>query len=141
MPNSSVKDVMLADPPCIAPHAPVRAAAKMMCALNASFLVVRADAGDALGLITDRDLTLLTASGRDPAVTRVCEAMSPHVVFCRDSDDVEDAAWLMERHEARRLIVLDGERRVVGVLSVDDLARGMTPRLAGAVLRHTTSLV
>jgi CBS domain-containing protein len=141
MSNTCVKDAMLTDPPCVAPYESVRAAAQLMCLRNASFLVVSGDGAEALGLLTDRDITTLTAAGRDPDETRVREAMSPHAVFCRDCDDLEDAAWLMERHEARRLIVLDGERHVVGVLSVDDIAHGMRTRLAGAVLRHTTSVV
>jgi CBS domain-containing protein len=130
---------MLADPPCIAPEASVRAAAERMCALNAPYLVVHAPGADPVGLLTDRDLTALTAAGGDPDETCVAEIVSPRIIFVRDSDDLEDAAWLMERHAARRLIVLDAGRRVVGVLSVDDIARGMTGRLAGDVLRHTHS--
>jgi CBS domain-containing protein len=141
MPNTSVKDSMLSDPPCIAPDETVRVAAERMCALNAAFLVVHEHGSDPIGLVTDRDVTTLTAAGGDPATTPVRAAMSPHVVFCRDSDDLEDAAWLMERHEARRLVVLDGERRIVGVLSVDDIARGVATRLAGHVLRHTSGTI
>ncbi|HEX9100699.1 MAG TPA: CBS domain-containing protein [Polyangia bacterium] len=130
---------MLADPPSVAPHETVRAAAERMCALNASFLVVHDDGGDPIGLVTDRDITMLTAAGRDAATTAVRDAMTPQVVFCRASDDVEDAVWLMERHEVRRVLVLDDGRRVVGVLSVDDVARALSTQLAGSVLRHTSA--
>jgi CBS domain-containing protein len=138
MPDLSVKHAMLSDPPSVSAHETVRAAAERMCALNAGFLVVHNAGAGPVGLITDRDITILTAAGRDAASTVVRDAMTPHVVFCRESDDLEDAAWLMERHEVRRLIVLDGRRRVVGVLSVDDVARAMSTRLAGTVLCHTT---
>ncbi len=135
----SVQQAMLADPPTIAPHETVRTAAERMCASHAGFLVVRDDASEPIGLFTDRDITALTAAGRDAATTPVGEAMTPQLVFCRPSDDVEDAVWLMERHELRRLVVLDESRRVVGVISVDDVARAMSMRLAGSVLRHTSA--
>lgn len=137
MPDVTVKQAMLADPPCVPPCASVRAAAERMCAHHAGFLVVRDEGADPIGLITDRDITVLVAADRDAATTVVRDAMTPHVVFCRDSDDLEDAAWLMERHEVRRLIVLDQHRCVVGVLSVDDVARALSTRLAGTVLCHT----
>jgi Mg/Co/Ni transporter MgtE len=89
--------------------------------------------------VTDRELTSALASRRDPETTPVREVMAPAAVYCRDSDDLEDAAWLMERHQARRLIVLDRERHLAGVISVDDIARCETSRLAGDVLRHTSS--
>ncbi len=130
---------MLSDPPTVAPHETVRTAAERMCAGNTGFLVVRDDGVDPIGLFTDRDVTALTAAGRDAATTPVRDAMTAQVVFCRPGDDVEDAVWLMERHELRRLVVLDEHRRVVGVISVDDVARAMSTQLAGSVLRHTTA--
>ena len=139
MAQLSVEQTMLSDPPTVAPHETVRTAAERMCAVNAGFLVVRDDGVDPIGLITDRDITALTAAGRDAATTPVRDAMTPQLVFCRPHDDVEDAVWLMERHELRRLVVLDEHRRVVGVISVDDVARAMSTQLAGSVLRHTAA--
>ena len=134
-----VEQAMLADPPSIAPHESVRAAAERMCALNSGFLVVHGEGDDPIGLVTDREFTTLTAAGRDAATTIVRDVMTPQAVFCRASDDVEDAVWLMERHEVRRVVVLGEDRRVVGVLSVDDVARALSTQLAGSVLRHTTA--
>ena len=128
---------MTAAPPSIGPCASVRTAAERMCALNTGFLVVHDDDSGPIGLVTDRDLTALTAAGGDPTTTTVRNVMTPQTVFCHTSDDVEDAVWLMERHELRRLVVVDDKRRVVGVLSVDDVARAISTRLAGSVLRHT----
>ncbi len=139
MAQLSVQQAMLSDPPTVAPSQTVRAAAQHMCALNAGFLVVRDDGAEPIGLITDREITALTAAGRDAATTSVCEVMTPQAVFCHPADDVEDAVWLMERHEVRRLVVLDDARRVVGVLSVDDVARTLSTQLAGSVLRHTAA--
>ena len=141
MAQLSVEQAMLADPPSVASHASVRAAAERMCALNVGFLVVHDEGANPIGLVTDRDITMLTAAGRDAATTAVRDVMTPQAVFCRASDDVEDAVWLMERHEVRRVVVLDDGRRVVGVLSVDDVARALSTQLAGSVLRHTNALM
>lgn len=137
MPELHVEHAMTAAPPSINLRASVRTAAERMCALNTTFLVAHDGDSASVGLVTDRDLTGLIATGRDPTTTTVGEVMTPQTVFCHTSDDVEDAVWLMERHELRRLVVVDDDRRVVGVLSVDDVARALSTRLAGSVLRHT----
>jgi CBS domain-containing protein len=114
-----------------------------MRGLNIGFLVVYEAPAGAIGVITDRDITVRgTASGRDPTTTEVREAMTTNVVTCYDDEVLEDAAWLMERHAVRRLVVLDRARQVVGIVSVDDLARALgSERLAGEVLRETSEPV
>jgi CBS domain-containing protein len=64
--------------------------------------------------------------------------MTPDVVTCFDDQDVREAAGLMEEHHVRRLVVLSRDRRLVGLLSLDDLA--VEPggeRLAGEALAQT----
>jgi CBS domain-containing protein len=139
MPDLSVKHAMLRNPPAIAANDTMREAAERMNELQAPLLVVRDGGAAPLGIVTDRDMTQLVASGRDPARTCVRDAMT-EAVCCHERDDLEDAAWLMERHGVRRLVVVDDRRALVGVVSVDDVARVFTTRLAGDVLRHTPSL-
>jgi predicted transcriptional regulator len=137
MPDLSVKHAMSTEPPTIAPTETVRVAAGRLCAPGVACLVVHDGGSEPLGLVTDRDITALIAAGKDAATTAVRDAMTARVVSCRESDDVEDAVWLMERNDVRRVIVLDEARHVVGVLSVDDVARALSTRLAGSVLCHT----
>ena len=63
-----------------------------------------------------------TAEGRDPSGTRVQDVMTPEVVYCFEDDLVGEAARKMEEHQIRRLVVLDGSKRLVGIVSLGDLA-------------------
>lgn len=93
-----------------------------------------------VGVITDRDITVRsTAKGLDPKTTRACEVMTPQVLYCFDDQPVDDAAQLMERRAVRRLIVLNRKKRMVGVISLDDLVTlsGQEKR-AREVLEHVT---
>ncbi|MDO1559990.1 CBS domain-containing protein [Brevundimonas sp. 2R-24] len=81
------------------------------------------DNGQMIGIITDRDVTLrVTAAGGDPDAVRAREFMSTRLVTCSPEDRVEDAAGLMQRHQIRRLPVLDDQDALVGMLSLGDLA-------------------
>jgi CBS domain-containing protein len=74
-------------------------------------------------MITDRDITIRsTAGARDPRKATVREAMTPEVVYVFDDQDVAEAAQLMEEKQIRRLVVLDREKRLVGIVSLGDLA-------------------
>lgn len=97
-------------------------AARAMRSLGIGALPVRE--GDRLvGMLTDRDIvTRATAEGFDPRTTPVRAAMTPQVVTCYDHEPLEAAARLMEGRCVRRLMVLDEEKNLVGVLSADDLA-------------------
>jgi len=75
------------------------------------------------GILTDRDIILrVVATGRDPQTTPVREVMTADVVSCCEDQEVETAARLMAQHQIRRLPVLDREQRLVGILSLGDLA-------------------
>jgi CBS domain-containing protein len=141
MPDTPLKNVMTPDPVWISPHEMLRTAAQRMKALNIGFLVVYDVPTGVVGVITDRDITVrAVAEGLDPASTQVREAMTTHVASCYDDDDLEDAAWLMERKAVRRLVVLNRAHELVGVLSLDDVARALgAERLAGHVLHHTST--
>lgn len=89
-----------------------------------------------VGMITDRDLALrVLAEKRDPQTTRADDVMSPGVVWCQTEEDVEDAIHLMDQKKIRRLPVLDGKKRLVGMLSLGDVAHGTALQLAGELAR------
>ncbi len=76
-----------------------------------------------VGVITDRDIVIrVIAAGMDPRITPVKEAMTPELACCEEYDSIEDAARIMEDRQVRRLLVMDSADRVVGILSVSDLA-------------------
>jgi len=80
--------------------------------------------GDAMvGVVTDRDITVRgVASGMVPQEARVSTVMTADVRWCSESDSVQQAMDLMGEAQVRRLAVLDDNRKIVGVVSLGDLA-------------------
>jgi CBS domain-containing protein len=87
-------------------------------------------------MVTDRDVALrVAAEGRNPTQTRVREVMTLDVRYVFEDEDLHRAAEVMAGQRVRRLPVLNRERRLVGIVSVGDLAaEGRAPRLAGRAL-------
>jgi CBS domain-containing protein len=76
-----------------------------------------------VGMVTDRDITIRsTSEGLDPWTTPVRDAMTREVIFCFEDQDVAEAARLMKEMQVRRLAVLNREKRLVGIVSLADLA-------------------
>ncbi len=136
-----VRDAMTPRAETVGPEETIQAAAAKMKALNVGALPVKDD-DHLVGMLTDRDLAVrAVATGRDPARTRVREAMTPQVVWCFEDQDTLEAARIMEDKAIRRVMVLDRQERLVGLLSVDDLAAGARQeRLAGEVLDSAVAL-
>ena len=130
-----LKEIMTPGVEVIAPEATIQEAAEKMRHLDIGPLPV-CDGDRLVGLLTDRDITVrAVAEGRNPATTQVREVMTPEVVYGFDDQDSQDAARLMEQYQIRRLPVLNHAKRLVGIVSLGDLAvhAGGQP-LAGEVL-------
>lgn len=118
-----VKECMSAKIETVAPEAPLQECAQKMRDLDIGSLAVWED-GKLAGIVTDRDICCrAVAEGRDIAATFARDVMSEDVACCFDDYDYEVAAHLMESKHLRRLAVMDRENRMVGILTVDDLAR------------------
>jgi len=129
-----VRDVMTSGAKWIAPTASIADAAKMMRELDIGSVPV--EQGDQLaGMLTDRDITCrVIAQGRDPKATKVGDVMSKNIISCADAETIENAAKLMEKNQIRRLPVLDAQRKLVGMVTVGDIAERSTRTLAGEVM-------
>jgi CBS domain-containing protein len=118
----TVQEIMTRQVEVVRPDAPIREAAEKMRSLDVGSLPV-CDGQRLVGMITDRDITIrATADGRDPAQTRVAEAMTPDIVYCYDDQDVKDVAELMEERQIRRLPIISRDKKLVGIVSLGDLA-------------------
>jgi CBS domain-containing protein len=93
-----------------------------------------------IGMLTDRDITLRSvAEGRDPRTTEVQEVMTPRVVFCSPEDDIRAAAALMQFVQLRRLLVMNELGRLVGIVSLSDIAlTSGDEKLAGRTLERVS---
>jgi CBS domain-containing protein len=94
-----------------------------------------------VGMITDRDIVVrVVAKGLDPKKTKAEDVMTKGIVYCRTEETIEDAVHLMDQKKIRRLPVLDGDKRLVGMLSLGDVAHAsglqLTGELARAVADH-----
>lgn len=130
-----VNEVMHSPAEWVAAETPVsEVAARMARADIGAIPVGRNDR--LVGMITDRDLALrVVGQKRDPEKTRADEVMTPGIVYCRTAEDVEDAIHLMDQKKVRRLPVLDDKKRLVGMLSLGDVAHGTGLQLAGELAR------
>lgn len=88
-----------------------------------------------IGMVTDRDITMrAVAAGKEVAKLTARDVMSKGIVFCRDTEDVEDAVRIMEQKKIRRLPVLDENKRMVGMLSLGDIAHSASHEISGETL-------
>jgi len=119
-----VREIMTEAVELVDPDTVLRDAAQQMRDANTGFLPVGVD-DRLVGTITDRDIAVrAVADGLDPKVARVREAMSKTLVYCFEEQDTSEAATLMAEHKIRRLPVLNSAKRLVGVISLGDLAVG-----------------
>lgn len=126
---------------CIDPESPLVAAAKQMRELNVGALPI-CENDRLVGMVTDRDLALRgVGEALDPRSTPIRAVMTPGIIYIFEDQDVEEAARLMEVKQIRRLPVLNREKRLVGIVSLGDLAveAGMT--LSGEALQEISQPV
>jgi CBS domain-containing protein len=129
-----LRDIMTRDPVVISPDTTLKEAAGKMQEIDSGVMPI-GENDRLVGMLTDRDITVrATAAGKDPNATRVREVMTQDVVYCFEDDDVREAAKKMEEHQIRRLIVLNRDKRLVGIVSLGDLVVDTgDERLAGEV--------
>lgn len=134
-----VNEIITHDPEVIRPETALIEAAQKMKSLDIGMLPV-CDGDRLVGVITDRDIAVRgVAQGYDPKTARVQEVMTPEVIYCFDDEDVKDVAKKMEEKQVRRLPVLNREKRLVGIVSLGDLAvRTGKDKLAGEVLKRVS---
>lgn len=119
---SRIADIMSTDVTTIQPQESLRRAAQCMQELDVGALPV-CDGKQLLGMLTDRDIVVRgIASGLDADQACVSDIMSTDVDTCSPEQDSDEAKRLMGERQVRRLPVVDAEQRLVGILSLADLA-------------------
>jgi len=118
-----VSEVMTRGVECIKPDDTLEHAAQRMRDLDVGSLPVCGDNDRLVGMITDRDVAIrAVAEGWNPKERHVREAMTPDVVYVFEDQDVNAASRLMKEKQIRRLVVLNRNKRLVGIVSLGDLA-------------------
>jgi CBS domain-containing protein len=134
-----VKDVMTPHAECVGPDDTLQEAARKMRDLDVGPLPV-CDHDRVVGIVTDRDITVrATAEGLDPKTATVRAAMTEGIDYCFEADDVAEAERLMAERQVRRLPVMNDQKRLVGIVSLGDLAiKDEYPTRPGEVLREVS---
>src|SRR5688572_19590233 len=133
-----VHEIMTAHARCIGPDNTLVEAAGLMRELDVGALPV-CDNDRLAGMVTDRDIALRgVADGRDPNTTPVRDVMSPGIVYVFADQEVEEMARTMEARQIRRMPVLNREKRLVGIVSLGDIAMSSNPAFSGMALRDVS---
>jgi CBS domain-containing protein len=130
-----ISECMSRDVRLARPSDTIQAAARMMANIDCGCMPVQEN--DRLaGMITDRDIAIrAVADGKGPD-TPISEVMSRDVKYCYEDDDVDDVLRNMGDIKLRRLPVVNREKRLVGIISLSDLATGGERPHAGEALQH-----
>ena len=128
-----IKDVMTQDVAIANPAQSIAEAARMMAECDSGALPVGED-DRLVGMITDRDIAIRAVARDLPPDTPVSECMSKEVLYCFQDEDVEHVAENMGEQQVRRLPVLDREKRLVGIVSLGDLATCSKPKTSGQAI-------
>lgn len=116
-----VSEVMSRDVRIVGPEQTIEDAARIMAEIDAGAVPVADDDG-LIGMLTDRDIAVrAVAQGKGPE-TRVAEVMSSEVKYCFEDEDTGHVCANLGDQQIRRLPVVDREKRLVGILSLGDLA-------------------
>jgi CBS domain-containing protein len=126
-----VSEAMTRDVKICTPGQTIREVARTMAEIDAGALPV-GENDRLIGMITDRDIAVRgVAQGRGPD-TPVREIMSEHVEYCYDDEDLDRVAEGMASVRVRRVPVVNRAKRLVGILSLGDVARKERHRQAAA---------
>ncbi|MBI4206579.1 MAG: CBS domain-containing protein [Betaproteobacteria bacterium] len=135
-----VSKVMTREVKLASPEDTLQHAAQMMDDIDCGILPVAED-DRLVGMLTDRDITVrAVAQGKAPDRCHVRDVMSHDIKYIYEDESLEDAARNMSQLQVRRLPVLNRDKRLVGIVSLGDLAIKDTKSAAGAlknVSQHT----
>ena len=116
-----VSETMTRDVQLARPNQTIQEAARAMAGIDAGCLPV-ANGDRLIGMITDRDICIrAVAVGKSPQ-TKISEIMTEDMKYCFDDQEIDDVARNMGDIQVRRLPVLNRDKRLVGILSLGDIA-------------------
>lgn len=135
------KDLMASNVRTVRSNQTLADAARVLWDCDCGALPVLDESGErAIGMLTDRDICMAAWSRNLPlSEIQVSSVHSQDLVACVEDSDIDDVEQLMRRKQVRRIPVVDSAQRVVGIVSLADIARsvGTQPRSASSMLSAT----
>jgi CBS domain-containing protein len=125
----------------IGPDVTLRKAAQTMREARVGFLPILSPDKNVLGVLTDRDITVRAVAEGLNADVRVEDVMTRDIETCDVDDDIENIAKRMQRKKVRRIIAVDRDRHLAGVVSLTDIAAtSKDPKILGETVKHINPL-
>src|SRR6267142_6551409 len=118
-----VREIMTTNVECVAPDTGVLELASKMKTLDIGFIPI-CENDRLAGTVTDRDIVIRgIAGGKNISTSKANDIMTKDIFWCFDDEDVKDVARRMSEKEVRRMLILNREKRLVGVVSIGDISR------------------
>jgi CBS domain-containing protein len=117
-----VSEAMSRDVRIANPEQTICEAARIMSEIDVGALPV-GENNRLVGMITDRDIAVRAVAAEKPHTTKVREVMSREVLYCYEDQDLDELAINMGDEQVRRMPVVNRDKRLVGIVSVGDLAQ------------------
>jgi CBS domain-containing protein len=133
-----VSEAMTAQVATATPQTTIAEVARTMAQIESGAVPVMED-GRVVGLITDRDIVIRVVAKGGSVDGPVSEVMSDDVESCSEDDSVADAAAKMGNHQIRRLVVLDAQGKLAGILSLGDIAQDYGAKAVGKTLEEISA--
>lgn len=131
-------EIMKKDIECVMPQDTAEHAATKMRDQNVGFLPVCDENEKVLGALTDRDIAIRLVAEGKPFSTQVSDVMTTDCVACAPDDDLEKAEQMMEQHQKSRIMCVDSDDKLVGVISLSDIAQHESGDRASQTLRKVS---
>jgi CBS domain-containing protein len=133
-----VSELMTKNPACVTPDADLGKVAKLMADHNVGAIPVveNQDSKKVVGVVTDRDIAIrAVAQGKNPVQMKAQEVMSTKIVTVKQDDDIQDVTKLMEKHQVRRVPVVDENGKMCGMVAQADIALKTTDQTTADVVQ------
>jgi CBS domain-containing protein len=134
------QDIMKRDVVTATEDQTIQEVAQVMASRNIGFVPVVDRGGRPIGTVTDRDMTVrAVAQGKSPSNCRIAEVLTRETVTCSADSDLAAAEKLMIEHHKSRIMLTDSTGKLIGIISLSDLATRDPGRRAAVVLREVAT--
>lgn len=134
------EEIMKSEVQCLGPSDTVQKAAETMRDSGIGFMPVCDESKNVLGVLTDRDITIrAVADNQQASSTHVESLMTKELVACSPDDDIKKVQELMAENKVSRICCVDESGKLVGVISLSDIAQCEEAEKASETLKHVSS--
>jgi CBS domain-containing protein len=131
------EEIMTRNPATCPMDATIVDVARLMAEKDIGFVPIVDGEGRAVGTVTDRDIVVrAVAKGLDLKTAKLRDFGGNEVIYVKPQDDISRARELMQKHKVQRILVCDEQKKPVGVISLQDLAKAEDEREVGETVRQ-----